>query len=448
MRGLEIEQGLIVPHPSRERVKKTKRQNVRAMELLALIPLSVAREISLFLLPFQVEKVSELEQLLRAYPLVYLSVALHSYNNKEDAAAMARMLRRATNTVFDLTLYGRSRVLDIKLAAEMLRAENVESVSIQHLNLPTENVFRLLPHLIHSRNAAHTLQFVFDKNLCPGLVRAGVALFAAHLLENDASLLHLDLTRSGVALPGTTLLRCKFLESLQSAKSLCYLRLRDVGLDTYGAILLGKVLARQNTVELLDVSENILRDEGAKAIADSLRYNTRLKCVILSLVAMTGHGGCELAEALCVNVTLERLYLKDDSLGAGCGQAFASMLIVNTTLQRLYLDYCDFGPEGCKPFVDAIQSNRTLRHLRLNYNGIAVKDKERLCAEAQIGGVLEVLELADKNELGTRKPLAKYSQDGAQHSFATNYARHLNGRNTTCSFTNSTPWTKDPVAAL
>ena len=404
-----------------------KRTKQGSQSIFLTLPESVAKHVCFFLHPYDLNSLEELVELLLCFPTPYLSATLHAIDQEARLDLLETVLSREYCPVLDISFYCKQNGWRTDFVKLLLRSSKVEAFAMKYDWMDAEVACELLDHLEKSTNKAHSFHFKFKESLRPGFGER----FVGEVVARDSVVLFLDVRHTGIKLTETALRECGLTRSLQSTPSLCYLTLRGVGLDTNGAVSLFRALARQHTVELLNVSENPIGDGAAYQLAKYLKQQDTLRFLMVCSVGVTAEGGCAIAKALEVNKTLDLLSMKDDNLGPASGTAFASMLKVNKTLRRLYLDYCDLGGEGCRDFIEAVSINKWLKHLKLNHNGIKVDDKLALLRIAKQRRVLEVLEVEDKNELSEiwekgRTHCAAYGKNYRyEYSVASNYSRHL-----------------------
>ena len=374
---------------------------------------------------------------LMTYPLSYVSISL-SLDVKDSNRPLDRVsqvLETAACPVLDISLTCSPHASNLGILELLFRSKKVAAVGFKVLGSDMDA--ELIPHILQmfeeSKNAAHLCRLKF--HISPAISKRNgsrLAQAVARLIQHDKALLYLDTSDSGIDFSLSSLVESKFLDALKLSNSLCYLRIRGVGMDADGAMLLSRTMASQRTVELLDISQNPVGNKGVCALAECLKRNTTLRFLILCSCDVSEHGACALANALEVNTRLDLLFLKDDDLGAPSGQAFAAMLKVNKTLRRLHLDYCDLKPEGCRPFVEALSKNRTLKHLGLVHSGIGYHDRMKLIEVAKNGRTLEILYVEDRNELSkVVQSQPRYTLLGSFayiYAFETNFAQHLRAR--------------------
>ena len=397
--------------------------------LFCLLPLHLARWISVFL-PAQVFADGEqLVRLLEFYPLPYLAVALSLPESRRAFDNFAKALEADRSISLDVSLTDLQGSFAGPFFKLIVHSDVVEAFTVRDCNVPFEVLKDISSMVAESRNQYHSFHFGFKLTTPSALEKAAESI--AGLVLRDKSLCCLDLRRSGLELPLPLLASCGLLGALKDTTCLRYIRLLEAGLDPEGAELLANALATNKSIEYVDLGENLIKDRGVLALAKTVETSTSLRALKLPAVGMSCKGGEALAQALCKNQSLQALHLKDDCLGPKCGHAFANMLKVNTSLLFLCLDFCDLEAKGCRSFINALSVNRTLEVLRLNFNGITSEDQEDLRLKATEGGVLKGLEVADWNLLGTQGTKS-YKHDVA-HKFDlwnTSYATHLVSRTT------------------
>ena len=415
-----------------------KRVRSPARSLYKSLPLNIAKHITFFLYPHRLDYTDRFRDYLAVYPLCYFSVSLRLIKAVDDChdsfpSSIEAMLNWEDCPTIDIYLesFDESTIEFIK---PFLRSQRVEAVTLCHMSLSATAAMELVSSFEHAKNKAHLLRVMLTESSNQKNdqqeEQVSTARIVAELVARDKKLIYLWANESRLELSGGTLVKSGLLDSLKATSSLCYLFIRDVGLDSEGAVLLGSVLEEQRTIVSLDITCNEVGDRGIVAFANCLKKNTALRLLCLGSCKASSVAGCAVAEALEVNNTLDLLYMSDDDLGAASGYAFAAMLKKNSTLRRLHLDYCDLEAEGCRAFIAALAKNRSLKHLTLNCCGISEFDKTELVRVAEKHRVLEILEVAFKNELtSTEEVQCQYTASGAYwYSSDTNYARHLSAR--------------------
>ena len=304
----------------------------RVKQVFRKLPLQLARKVASFLEQREITGSSEFVHLVEHYPLPYLNIYFAIVPGEEAGLLKTKLpdlLERDSGIVLDITMEWLGLIYDWGILQVFMSAKNIEALAF-YLPPPTiADVNRLAELTRATRNTAHIFWWV---STWEGLTSTAAHLEAgaslASLIMSDRALLSLDLTSSCLQLGCDVLVRCGLLQSLSSTESLCYLWLRDCGLDGEGAVLLATVLSDHKTIEYLDVGENSIGDQGVLALAQTLETNKKLRYLWLAAVDTAEVGGLALANALRKNNTLYLLFMKAEYLGPKCGAAFAAMLRV------------------------------------------------------------------------------------------------------------------------
>jgi len=121
-----------------------------------------------------------------------------------------------------------------------------------------------------------------------------------------------------------------------SSNSIDFVRcqLSDNDVQSLMANLLGK---DTTSLSILDLSENIMHDMGAIAVANFLEVNRTLLAVNLSNNLISDNGAIAIAKALSINSVVRRLDLSNNDFGLEGLQALVEALKGNTTIEELFV---------------------------------------------------------------------------------------------------------------
>ncbi|KAF9982525.1 hypothetical protein BGZ75_006096 [Mortierella antarctica] len=131
-----------------------------------------------------------------------------------------------------------------------------------------------------------------------------------------------------------------------------------------------ELLKRTRGVEVLDVSDNDLR-QGADFVAQTLRRNMSLKCLVLANNNLDPARLAVLADALKLNIGLQALDLSNNRVGGPVVtgiNALTQKLSYNKTLTRLSLSNTGLQSEGAIALAEFLPETRTLTQLDLTGN--------------------------------------------------------------------------------
>ena len=137
-------------------------------------------------------------------------------------------------------------------------------------------------------------------------------------------------------------------------------------------------LATNSTLRILDLSGNLIGDEGADRLSDALKVNTTLQKICLHVNAIREDGAKSLAGALTVNKTLQEISLFNNKIGDDGAKHLAEALVVNTALQTIHLAENNIGDEGAESLATSFIINKSLCSVYLGKNEITNKGAQKL----------------------------------------------------------------------
>lgn len=133
-----------------------------------------------------------------------------------------------------------------------------------------------------------------------------------------------------------------------------------------GSKAIGKLINnRCPNLKKVCVRNNIIRVEGAKALAYALVRTTTLAELDLRLNRVEDEGGQAIMRSLIKNTSLQVLRLSSNDLSERTAAIFAQVLQENKTLTTVDLSGNRLGPDGGKTIQEGIAANDTIVHLDL-----------------------------------------------------------------------------------
>jgi Ran GTPase-activating protein (RanGAP) involved in mRNA processing and transport len=135
----------------------------------------------------------------------------------------------------------------------------------------------------------------------------------------------------------------------------------------------------------LDLSHHGMGDKGVAALAEALKYNSKIKRLILHDNAITAEGVEALVEGLRRNKSIDYLDLSNNRLGykgmsKTFGPVFSEMLDATATLKHLSLKGNKIGDGDMKFIAEALSENFNLVEIDLSYCELGVKSGEMIGA--------------------------------------------------------------------
>lgn len=165
--------------------------------------------------------------------------------------------------------------------------------------------------------------------------------------------------------------------------------------------LMGAVVTSNVGIGHLDLSYNVLNDDGAEGIAAALTDTETYTCRINQLNLRgneLGAAGCRtLAKALTGNSSVEYLNLNGNPIGNEGGMAVAEMLYANTFISYLDIGNTDIGTETLIALATVLNTNATLQALSIENPSTFSKQEDQtyhLARMLQVNRTLRYLNLA------------------------------------------------------
>ncbi|XP_029937841.1 protein phosphatase 1 regulatory subunit 37 [Myripristis murdjan] len=209
------------------------------------------------------------------------------------------------------------------------------------------------------------------------------------LLTSRLAVLHLH----NAQLSGTPLYT--LVGALKSNQALQELHLTNNLLNSYqDAMQLGDMLRYNNTLQTLELSSNAIADAGLEELCDGLRWQTAgLKVLLLKNNQITANGMVHLAKTLPALRVLEVLDLGENVLGNEGIQSIREPLMLNRSVLRLGLARTSITCEGVVALAEFLAESRQIRQLDVRQNEVKVGGLMALCLALRINRSLASLDL-------------------------------------------------------
>ncbi len=169
-------------------------------------------------------------------------------------------------------------------------------------------------------------------------------------------------------------------ETLVVIPSLKHFKLIDKTMKTFVGVSLGSMLAKNSTLEHLDLGDSIwkltisgkLDSKQIQQLCKSLRA-TQVEYLELCILQLRFTQLIIICESLVVIPSLKHFKFIDKNAKSSVGAIFGSMLAKNSTLEHLDLVSCKWGPYGIEALLQPLKGtstqlphNRSLKHLSIN----------------------------------------------------------------------------------
>ncbi|NWW61914.1 DRC5 protein, partial [Ifrita kowaldi] len=173
------------------------------------------------------------------------------------------------------------------------------------------------------------------------------------------------LTRSKVDDDKIKLLACNLLDH----PCLLELDLSHNLIRDNGAQALGKLISHSR-LETLNLCNNQICHLGAQALAQGLAESSTLTSLNLRLNFVEDKGGEAIGRALLTNTSLKCLHLGSNNLSEPTAAVFSQVLAQNTTLMSVNFSCNHLGLDGGKQLLEGLANNKTLTKLDLRHTEV------------------------------------------------------------------------------
>ncbi|KAI4796641.1 hypothetical protein KUCAC02_026854 [Chaenocephalus aceratus] len=182
--------------------------------------------------------------------------------------------------------------------------------------------------------------------------------------------------------------------ALKWNRALQQLHLTNNLLNSYqDALHLGDLLRYNTTLHTLELSSNAVADDGLEELCDGLRWQTAgVRVLLLRNNQITAKGMLHLAKALPLLRVLQVLDLGENLLGNEGMQVIREPLM-NCSLLQLGLAQASITCEGAVALAEFLAESRQIQRLDLRHNALKVGGLMALCLALRINSSLEGLDL-------------------------------------------------------
>ncbi|CAF1067358.1 unnamed protein product, partial [Didymodactylos carnosus] len=185
--------------------------------------------------------------------------------------------------------------------------------------------------------------------------------------------------------------------ALMTNQTLTTLDLADNKISADGAKAIATALMTNQTLTTLDLGYNQISADEATAIAAALMTNQTLTTLNLWNNQISADGAKAIATALMTNQTLTTLNLWNNQISADGAKAIAAALMTNQTLTTLDLGYNQISADGATAIATALMTNQTLTTLDLGYNQISADEAKAIATALMTNQTLTTLDLEDNS---------------------------------------------------
>lgn len=200
---------------------------------------------------------------------------------------------------------------------------------------------------------------------------------------------------------GTPILNLQKIENPQASLYACAIRYGSQGVRSIFEKL--DLKGATSTYEEINLSDNLIGDDGAMWLAKGLEGNGKLERLYLPRAGIKAEGIGHIGKLIGSLPNIEEVVLSSNICDAeGISSDFKTGLGKNKSLKSLYLAACRIGDKGVASLCDKqLQHHPSLQHLGLAYNRLEAPAAESLNHLLSSNKVLRFLDLSG-NSLGPK----------------------------------------------
>ncbi|XP_011255630.1 uncharacterized protein LOC105250932 [Camponotus floridanus] len=193
------------------------------------------------------------------------------------------------------------------------------------------------------------------------------------------------------------------------------LYLADNGLDLYDAIQLGSLLRMNNHLQLLDISNNNVQDDGVRDILEGLinqvnedKTGKGLSILILWNNRLTKNSSPYISRIIALSKTLETLNIGQNMLTDEALRIVKESLKQNRVLLQLGMQSTELTCEGIITLAEIMEMNQVLQRIDLRDNNIKLRGMHALVNVMKTNKTVTQIDLDDRPRIRIDGPLNEY----------------------------------------
>jgi len=159
------------------------------------------------------------------------------------------------------------------------------------------------------------------------------------------------------------------------------------------------VIRSNNTINDIDLSCNLIGDEGARHLAQALTENNTVKYIYLGSNQIGDNGVRHLANALRESKTISYISLERNSISFKGIKYLTDALKENNTINYINLGFNFIDDRGVKYFADALRKNNAIKHIYLTDNYIRTEGAKHLAKFFEKNNSIKSIDLS-RNDIG------------------------------------------------
>jgi len=276
-----------------------------------------------------------------------------------------------------------------KRATEQRIVPEIKKISVRRLKNPLE-LFKKLPELKNLQELDLSFDLLDPKRESFILTQQRIKTLStfAKLKKLDIQN-HLVGDKQKIAMLGNALKNSTNLEVLnlrnngiednirffKNLKNLENLKVLDLSLNRINPKEVAGVLPFFPRLEVLNLEFNVIHEEGAEILSQSLSYLTRLKILNIGWAQITNNGALALASVLPALANLRELILDYNDIESTGAVAIANNISNLLKLEKIDISSNDIGTTGALAFASVLSHLPKLKIFNISNNPIGQEGK-------------------------------------------------------------------------
>ena len=158
-----------------------------------------------------------------------------------------------------------------------------------------------------------------------------------------------------------------------------------------GIMIISDFLKKNNTVQELIMSNSMISDSQ---ISEVVQINTTLRKVSISNCDISDDGVVVISESVKKNDNLKELDISHNEINIKGANKIAEVFEVNVSLKKLDISNCNIPTVGIESISNSLQKNCTLEELDMSYNKINIKRVTKITEVVRVNKTLKKLNIS------------------------------------------------------
>lgn len=193
-----------------------------------------------------------------------------------------------------------------------------------------------------------------------------------------------------------------FSNLFRNHRSLKRVRMEHSALESQRACVIAEAIECSRSIEHLDITLNMLRENGSASVVQMIRNSQSLTSLCLRHCFLNEKDAKLLGDAMVNNTKLRSLDVSWNDFGSFGMMFFTEGLKKNSSLTSLNVSQNKFGSEGAKFLIDMLSCNQSLKEVHVDDNDLCDDDAVRMCNVLKTNQVLGTLSFSRNDSMSLK----------------------------------------------